>query len=218
MIADMSKALDTMIDLCDRAREEPNGCCTCNFLYPKFTSLFHEAKQMGIVLRKSFKGDHFWVPPIPKQLEDAKAVMSDQEVKRMCSRFNLEDNPNPVKIDAMFFTANETTCTLYDPNAKEAPDSFRDYDTFILCNPNAMSYQHMINYPHAYYLKYFLHKSINVFVWNYRGYGRTRGSTEPHTLGSDAEQVLNFLKLRIGVRGKIGVYGRSLGCVATCHL
>ena len=30
--------------------------------------------------------------------------------------------------------------------------------------------------------------------------------------------MLNFLKLRIGVRGKIGVYGRSLGCIPACHL
>ena len=81
-----------------------------------------------------------------------------------------------------------------------------------------MSYQHMINYPHAYYLKYFLHKSINVFVWNYRGYGRTKGSCDPDSLRYDAEQVLNFLRLRIGVRGKIGMYGRSLGTIATCHL
>jgi len=29
---------------------------------------------------------------------------------------------------------------------------------------------------------------------------------------------LNFLKLRIGVRGKIGIYGRSLGCIAATHL
>jgi hypothetical protein len=26
--------------------------------------LFHEDKQMGIVLRKSFKGQHFWIQPI----------------------------------------------------------------------------------------------------------------------------------------------------------
>lgn len=91
-------------------------------------------------------------------------------------------------------------------------------DTFILCNPNAMSYQQMINYPHAYYLKYFLNKQINVLVWNYRGYGRTKGRPDPENLCRDAEQVLHFLKTRIGVRGKIGIYGRSVGCTAACHL
>ena len=134
-----------------------------------------------------------------------------------------------VKIDAMFFSATEETCALTGSQRKQGGDiengakgardpKYLDYDTFILCNPNAMSYQHMINYPHAYYLKFFLNKQINCLVWNYRGYGRTRGTPDPRLFQYDAEQVLNFLKLRIGVRGKIGIYGRSLGCIATCHL
>ena len=126
-----------------------------------------------------------------------------------------------VKIDAMFFSANEEASFLVGdskPANHDESDSFLDYDTFILCNPNAMAYQHMINYPHAYYLKYFLNKNINCLVWNYRGYGRTKGEPDPQMFAYDAEQVLNFLKLRIGVRGKIGIYGRSLGCIATTHL
>lgn len=57
----------------------PQGCC--NAITPKFISLFHEAKQMGIVLRKSFKGDHFWIPPIPKQIKDAKKSLTDQQIR-----------------------------------------------------------------------------------------------------------------------------------------
>jgi hypothetical protein len=30
--------------------------------------------------------------------------------------------------------------------------------------------------------------------------------------------VLHFLKFRIGVKGKIGVYGRSIGCTAACKV
>lgn len=81
-----------------------------------------------------------------------------------------------------------------------------------------MSYQNMINYPHAFYLKYFLNKQMNVLVWNYRGYGRSPGDPEPKNLLADSEQVLHFLKYRIGVTGKIGVYGRSIGATAACHL
>jgi hypothetical protein len=29
-----------------------------------YKSMFHETKQMGIVLRKAFKGTHVWIPPI----------------------------------------------------------------------------------------------------------------------------------------------------------
>jgi dipeptidyl aminopeptidase/acylaminoacyl peptidase len=40
----------------------------------------------------------------------------------------------------------------------------------------------------------------------------------PQQFYYDAEQVLNFVKHRIGVKGKIGVYGRSLGGIAACYL
>lgn len=76
----------------------------------------------------------------------------------------------------------------------------------------------MINYPHAYYLKYFLTKQINCFIWNYKGYGRTSGKPDPREFSTDAEQILNYLRLVIGVRGKIGVYGRSLGCIPAAHI
>ena len=61
---------------------------------------------------------------------------------------------------------------------------------------------------------------MNVLVWNYRGYGRTQGASHlsPQQIMYDSEQVLHFLRYRIGVRGKIGVYGRSLGCTASCYL
>lgn len=149
----------------------------------------------------------------------------------------LHYSQQPVKIDAMFFSASEETAVLLGQGALESKllddmeknqltsridleiqPKYLEYDTVIMCNPNAMTYQSMINYPHAYYLKYFLNKQINCLVWNYRGYGRTRGQLKPHHLKTDAEQVLNFLKLRIGVKGKIAVYGRSLGCVAVCYL
>lgn len=96
--------------------------------------------------------------------------------------------------------------------------NYLHYDTIILCNPNAMSYQHLLNYPQCFYLKYFLDKKINCLVWNYRGYGRTKGMVSPNVFQKDAEQVLNFLKLKLRVKGKIGVYGRSLGCIPVCHI
>jgi len=76
----------------------------------------------------------------------------------------------------------------------------------------------MINYPHAYYLKYFLNKHINCLVWNYSGYGRTQGEPDPREFSREAEQVLNYVKLVVGVEGKIGVYGRSLGAIIACSL
>ena len=95
-----------------------------------------------------------------------------------------------VKLDAMFFSATEEEVKLQPISVQdELSGQFKylDYDTVILCNPNAMAYQHMINYPHAYYLKYFLNKQINCLVWNYRGYGRTKGRPDPRLFAADGE-------------------------------
>jgi hypothetical protein len=81
-----------------------------------------------------------------------------------------------------------------------------------------MFYQFMVNQPHAYYLRYFLNKNINVMVWNYRGYGLSKGNPDPVNIREDAETIIHYLRNIIGVKGKMGVYGRSLGGVATSHL
>lgn len=85
----------------------------------------------------------------------------------------------------------------------------------------------MINFPHAFYLRFFLQKGLNVLVWNYRGYGltkarkccyRSQNSPSPDKFKKDGEAVLGYLRSVIGVRAKIGVYGRSLGGISTSHL
>ena len=90
-----------------------------------------------------------------------------------------------------------------------------------------MVYQNMINFPHAFYLRYFLQKRINVLIWNYRGYGLTHARkcyfrcanrATPKNFKKDSLNLLLFLRNEIGVRGKIGVYGRSLGGIVSCHL
>jgi dipeptidyl aminopeptidase/acylaminoacyl peptidase len=82
----------------------------------------------------------------------------------------------------------------------------------------------MINYPHAYFLRLFLHKNINVLIWNYRGYGRSHKNgcfgnfPTPENIREDADCVYDYLRNVMGITGKIGVYGRSMGGIATCHL
>lgn len=77
-----------------------------------------------------------------------------------------------IDLDVMFFTA--TSESLQDENNEAL---YKQRDTFILCNPNAMFYQHMINFPHAFYLRWFLQKGVNVMVWNYRGYGLSKAKS-----------------------------------------
>ena len=82
----------------------------------------------------------------------------------------------------------------------------------------------MINYPHAYYLRFFLQKNINVICWNYRGYARSKGGMccdkdpTPDNMREDSEAVLKYCRNELGLNAKIGVYGRSLGGIATSHL
>ena len=41
---------------------------------------------------------------------------------------------------------------------------------------------------------------------------------DPENIKTDLEQVLHYLKYRIGVKGKIGVMARSMGCIAASCL
>ena len=55
-------------------------------------------------------------------------------------------------------------------------------------------------------------------VWNYKGYGRNKGKPSPYNAKTDAEAVYTYLRNDLGVTGKIGVLGRSIGGIPTCHL
>lgn len=91
-----------------------------------------------------------------------------------------------------------------------------------MCSPNALIYQQMVIAPNAYWLNFFLKRDINVICWNYRGYGESTISwfdfLSPSKSKRDAERVIegsiDFLKLK----GKIGVYGRSIGGITANHL
>ncbi len=61
--------------------------------------------------------------------------------------------------------------------------------------------------------------------WNYRGYGKSKNGgficknpINPYYCKLDAEKILEFTINKLKIRGKIGVYGRSLGGIASCHL
>lgn len=158
-----------------------------------FKPIFGSTRQMGNILAKTFEGQRIKVP--------------------------TEDDPK-IKIDCMFFTA---TCEPVVIRPSESTDKlplpkYLNLPTFILCNPNAMFYQYMVNQPHAYYLRFFLNKNINVMVWNYRGYGLTKGDPTPTNIRQDGSVIVKYLRETLGLSGKLGVYGRSLGGVVTTHL
>ena len=86
----------------------------------------------------------------------------------------------------------------------------------------------MVTAPNSYWLSFFLKRGINVMCWNYRSYGKSKSpnrcflgfcdAINPTNIKKDSEKVLDFLIKRLKLTGKIGVYGRSLGGIASCHL
>ena len=80
----------------------------------------------------------------------------------------------------------------------------------------------MITSPNAYWLNFFLKRDINVLCWNYRGYGESElgffENLDPYKSKRDSERVLAFAVNKLHIKGKIGVYGRSIGGLAACHL
>lgn len=76
----------------------------------------------------------------------------------------------------------------------------------------------MVHQSHSFYLRYYLDKGINVLTWNYRGYGRSKGRPNPENFKKDVKMIYDYLVNNIKVRGKIGVYGRSLGGIPTSYI
>jgi hypothetical protein len=58
----------------------------------------------------------------------------------------------------------------------------------------------------------------NVVIWNYRGYGCSKGSTTPYNIKRDGESVVHYCINTLKLKGRIGIYGRSLGGIVACHL
>lgn len=80
----------------------------------------------------------------------------------------------------------------------------------------------MVIAPNAYWLNFFLKRDINVVCWNYRGYGESSigvfDFSNPSKAKLDAERVIAKAVELTKVRGKIGVFGRSIGGITACHL
>ena len=91
-----------------------------------------------------------------------------------------------------------------------------------MCNPNGLYYQQMVNSLNAYWLQFFLKRECNVLCWNYRGYGESTQSctdfADPMKAKMDAERVFAGMIQKLQLKGKIGVYGRSIGGITACHL
>merc|ERR1719491_2545356 len=86
--------------------------------------------------------------------------------------------------------------------------------TLLWCNPNAGYYETMVYQSNI--LNFYLDRGCNIFLFNYSGFGRSRGLPTTSKVAEDSDSIIEFLKSK-GIT-EIGVHGRSIGGVAACHL
>lgn len=137
---------------------------------------------------------------INRFLFDSTLGTIDQMRNELESRFSCEQvflNVNGVDLDCMMVYGSDNI----------------DVPTIVLCNPNAGLYE--FSYYQSEWLEYYLSGGLNVFLWNYRGYGRSKGSPSPSALKKDALSIINYLQTEKLIK-VLGVHGESLGgAVAT---
>jgi alpha/beta superfamily hydrolase len=85
----------------------------------------------------------------------------------------------------------------------------------IICCPNSAPYE-IFAYSDK-WIEYYLDIGVSVFLWNYRGFGESKGSLSFENLREDAECVADFLR-KFYKFNKIGVHGISIGGIPASHL
>ena len=190
--------------------------------------IFGRFDQAKFILMETFDGKHIFVdgpdgnkidcmffPCTSKEkviIDDTTCSLDGTARRRRSTRRKKDVLPSVNQTDG---NASRDSTEVVEPQYLSKP-------TMIMCNPNALYYQQMVTSPNAYWLNFFLKRDINVLCWNYRGYGESSISNletiSPYKCKRDAEYVMAYLVNRLRIKGKIGVYGRSIGGLTACHL
>ena len=90
---------------------------------------------------------------------------------------------------------------MYITNSLEGP-------TMLFCNPNAGFYE--FSYYQSEWFEFYQKLGINVMMWNYPGYGRTKGPPSLKKITKSGETIISYLREIRNIK-LIGVHGESLG-------
>lgn len=85
--------------------------------------------------------------------------------------------------------------------------------TILFCHGNAGNISHRIEK-----LKFFQDLGVNIFIFDYRGYGRSKGSPSEKGLYLDTQGAYNYLLSRGLAPEQIIGYGESIGAAAVIDL
>ncbi|KAF4034295.1 alpha/beta hydrolase fold [Phytophthora infestans] len=91
-----------------------------------------------------------------------------------------------------------------------------DRPVVVLCNPNGGLYE--LHHLQMDWIKFYTSElDCHVLVFNYRGYGRCKGSPSPAMHNLDGIAIVNYLKSERGFK-KIAVHGESIGGLVATYL
>ncbi|KAE9027796.1 hypothetical protein PR003_g10432 [Phytophthora rubi] len=101
------------------------------------------------------------------------------------------------------------------PPASSGRDAV-DRPVVILCNPNGGLYE--FHHLQMDWIKFYTTDlDCHVLVFNYRGYGRCKGSPSPEMHNLDGLAIVNYLMSERGLK-KIAVHGESIGGLVATYL
>ncbi|KAM3127781.1 hypothetical protein pb186bvf_020110 [Paramecium bursaria] len=87
--------------------------------------------------------------------------------------------------------------------------------TVLFCQPNAGYYEYMMY--ESEWIDFYTRKNVNMFLWNYRGYGESKGFPNTNALLKDGEFLVDFINDTLKAQTLL-LHGESLGGMVACHL
>ena len=85
----------------------------------------------------------------------------------------------------------------------------------LICNPNAGYFE--FTYFQSEWIEFYLSREIDVFLWNYRGFGKSTGRPSIPNIIEDGKLIVNYLRNDMKVT-VLGMHGESLGGCVAIHL
>ncbi|CAN0179894.1 unnamed protein product [Scytosiphon promiscuus] len=105
-----------------------------------------------------------------------------------------------------------------DEDGEDGDDS-RSTGCVLFCNPNAGYYESMVlaGEGSRNWVSFYTSVGCDVFLFNYRGYGRSGGKASPESINRDVREVVEYLREQVGVT-RLAVHGESIGGVAAASV
>ena len=105
--------------------------------------------------------------------------------------------------------------TLIDCMIVKSEENLIDSPVVIYCNPNGGLYEYACYQNN--WLEFYISAGVDFCMFNYRGYGRTKGTVTSAKMNEDVQAIYDFLN-KSKMYSKIAVHGESIGVAPACNL